>query len=77
MASNRPFVADCALRQLVSATAPSIICLKKNIPTLAGIRIDRKLIEEAKIAAIREKTNVSRVAEELLRGWLSRLKLKR
>jgi hypothetical protein len=36
------------------------------------------VIEEAKIAAIRDKTNVSRVAEELLRGWLSGLyKLKR
>jgi len=30
--------------------------------------IDEKLIEEAKIAAIEEKTNVSRVAEELLRA---------
>jgi hypothetical protein len=29
-----------------------------------------KVIEETKIKAIREKTNVSRVSEELLRGWL-------
>jgi len=29
------------------------------------------VIEEAKIRAIREKTKVSAVAEELLRGWLS------
>jgi hypothetical protein len=35
--------------------------------------IDETLIEDAKIAAIREKTNVSRVADELLRGWLSGL----
>jgi hypothetical protein len=35
--------------------------------------IDETLIEDAKIAAIRQKTNVSRVADELLRGWLSGL----
>jgi hypothetical protein len=35
--------------------------------------IDEKLIEEAKIKAIRDKTKVSRVAEELLQGWLSGL----
>ncbi|WP_441280446.1 hypothetical protein [Tardiphaga sp. 862_B3_N1_1] len=33
--------------------------------------IKEKVVEEAKIKAIREKTNVSRVTEELLLGWLS------
>lgn len=33
--------------------------------------IDESVIDEAKIKAIREKTKVSNVAEELLRGWLS------
>ena len=36
--------------------------------------IGEKLIEEAKIAAIRERTNVSRVVEELLAGWLANRK---
>ena len=35
--------------------------------------IDEKTIEEAKIKAIREKTNVSQVTQELLDGWLSGL----
>jgi len=29
------------------------------------------VIEDAKLEAIRQKTNVPRVAEELLQGWLS------
>ena len=33
--------------------------------------IDETVIEEAKIKAIREKTKVSSVAEELLKGWLA------
>ena len=33
--------------------------------------ISEKTIEEAKVQAIRDRTNVSRVAEELLNGWLS------
>jgi hypothetical protein len=33
--------------------------------------LDETVIEDAKIKAIREKTKVSNVAEELLRGWLS------
>jgi hypothetical protein len=33
--------------------------------------IDETVIEEAKIKAIREKTNLSRVTQELLQGWLS------
>ena len=33
--------------------------------------IDEKPIEQAKSIAIRDKTNVSRIAEELLRSWLS------
>jgi hypothetical protein len=33
--------------------------------------IDEKTIEEAKIKAIRDKTRVSRVVEELLDGWLT------
>jgi hypothetical protein len=33
--------------------------------------IDEKTIEEAKIKAIRDKTRVSRVVEELLDGWLA------
>jgi hypothetical protein len=37
--------------------------------------IDETLIEDAKIAAIRDRTNVSRVADELVRGWLSGLLL--
>ncbi len=37
--------------------------------------IDETLIEDAKIAAIRDRTNVSRVADELARGWLSGLLL--
>jgi len=32
--------------------------------------IDETVIEEAKIKAIRDKTNLSRVVEELLQGWL-------
>lgn len=35
------------------------------------ILVAEKTIEEAKIKAIRDKTNVSRVVEELLDGWLS------
>ena len=35
--------------------------------------ISEKTIEEAKVKAIRDRTNVSRVAEELLDGWLSGL----
>ena len=35
--------------------------------------IAEKTIEEAKIKAIREKTNVSQVTQELLDGWLSGL----
>jgi len=35
--------------------------------------IDETVIKEAKIAAIRDETNLSRVTEELLRGWLSGL----
>ena len=35
--------------------------------------ISEKTIEEAKIKAIREKTNVSQVVAELLDGWLSGL----
>jgi hypothetical protein len=33
--------------------------------------IDENLIKRAKIAAIENSTNVSRVTEELLDGWLS------
>lgn len=33
--------------------------------------IDEKLIEDTKIAAIQDKTNVSRVTEHLLRDWLA------
>jgi hypothetical protein len=32
--------------------------------------IDEELIKEAKIEAIRQGTNLSRVTQELLRGWL-------
>ncbi|WP_271576662.1 hypothetical protein [Bradyrhizobium sp. CCBAU 11361] len=32
--------------------------------------IDEHTIDEAKIKAIRNKTKVSRVVEELLQGWL-------
>lgn len=35
------------------------------------VLIDKDMIDEAKIKAIRDKTNVSRVVEELLRGWLA------
>jgi hypothetical protein len=41
-----------------------------GVPPLMVI-LDEKLIEDAKIAAIREKTKVSAVVEELLREWLS------
>lgn len=34
------------------------------------ILVAEKTIEEAKVKAIREKTNVSRVVDELLQGWL-------
>jgi hypothetical protein len=34
------------------------------------ILVAEKTIEEAKVRAIRGKTNVSRVVEELLDGWL-------
>lgn len=34
------------------------------------ILVAETTIEEAKIKAIRNKTNVSRVVEELLQGWL-------
>ncbi len=33
--------------------------------------ISEQLIEDAKIAAIREKTKVSAVVEELLQGWVA------
>jgi len=33
--------------------------------------IDEEVIKKAKIKAIEDDTNVSRVADELLRGWLS------
>jgi len=36
-----------------------------------GALIKDAKIEDAKIEAIRAETNVSRVAEYLLRGWLS------
>jgi hypothetical protein len=32
--------------------------------------IDEKVIEDAKVAAIRDKTKVSAIVEELLRRWL-------
>lgn len=35
--------------------------------------VDETVIEEAKIRAIRERTSVSSVAEDLLRGWLAGL----
>ena len=35
------------------------------------ILVDEPTIEEAKVRAIRRKTNVSRVVEELLKGWLN------
>jgi hypothetical protein len=41
---------------------------------IPAVIIGEKLIEEAKIAAIRERTNVSRVVEELLAGWLANRK---
>jgi hypothetical protein len=34
------------------------------------VLLNETVIEEAKIAAIREKTNVSQVTDKLLRGWL-------
>ena len=34
------------------------------------VLVDEQTIEEAKIKAIRDKTKVSRVVEELLQGWL-------
>lgn len=34
------------------------------------ILVTETMIDEAKIKAIREKTKVSRVVDELLRGWL-------
>lgn len=34
------------------------------------ILVNEQTIEEAKVKAIRSKTNVSRVVEELLQGWL-------
>ena len=34
------------------------------------ILVAEETIEEAKVKAIRSKTNVSRVVEELLQGWL-------
>lgn len=39
--------------------------------TALQVLIDEKTIEEAKIKAIREKTKVSGVVEELLQGWLN------
>jgi hypothetical protein len=33
--------------------------------------IDEEVIKEAKIEAIRQGTNVSKVTQELLRGWLA------
>jgi hypothetical protein len=33
--------------------------------------IEETVIEEAKIKAIREKTNLSSVTQELLQGWLA------
>jgi hypothetical protein len=35
--------------------------------------MDEDVVKKAKIKAIEDDTNVSRVAEELLRGWLSGL----
>lgn len=42
-------------------------------PRMAALTviIKEKVVKDAKIKAIREKTNVSRVTEELLLGWLS------
>jgi hypothetical protein len=34
------------------------------------VLVNEQTIEEAKIRAIREKTSVSAVVEELLQGWL-------
>ncbi|ABE62890.1 hypothetical protein Nham_2093 [Nitrobacter hamburgensis X14] len=33
--------------------------------------IDEEVIKEAKIEAIRQGTNLSRVTQDLLQGWLS------
>jgi hypothetical protein len=33
--------------------------------------IDEEVIKEAKIEAIRQRTNLSRVTQELLKGWLA------
>lgn len=42
------------------------------------VLIDSDMIDEAKIKAIKDKTKVSRVVEELLKGWLDgTYKLKR
>jgi hypothetical protein len=38
---------------------------------LLTVIIDEEVIKKAKIKAIEDDTNVSRVADELLRGWLS------
>jgi hypothetical protein len=34
------------------------------------VLVDEQTIDDAKIKAIRRKTSVSRVVEELLQGWL-------
>jgi hypothetical protein len=40
-------------------------------PAIFGGVIDETLIAEAKIKGIRERTNLSRVTQELLQGWLA------
>jgi hypothetical protein len=50
-----------------SRSGPRAPAGKKPLTTI----IDEEVIKEAKIKAIREGTNLSRVTHELLQGWVA------
>ena len=50
-----------------SRSGPRALAGKRPLTVI----VDEKLIEDAKIAAIKDKTKVSAVVEDLLRGWLA------
>ncbi len=50
-----------------SRSGPRAPAGKRPLTTI----IDETVVEEAKVKAIRGKTNLSRVTEELLQGWLA------
>jgi hypothetical protein len=61
-------MAKKAAKKAKSRSGPRAPAGKKPLVVI----IDEKLIEDAKIAAIKDKRKVSGIVEELLREWLER-----